>query len=101
MRLTWTDQAKRDLRDKITYIARRNPTATRRMRDRVQHGVRVLRTQPSIGRPGDLEDTRELVISGTPYLVVYGVTGEEVTIYHVHDGRQNWKRQSMPDEADD
>ena len=45
---------------------------------------------PLQGRPGRLPNTRELVIVGTPYLLVYRVTRERIDILRVVHGAQRW-----------
>lgn len=91
MRIVWTDQAKNDLSEQIRYIAVRDRDAARRQRARVHEAVSNLRDTPRMGRPGSLEDTRELVISGTPYVIVYALVNDVIEIYHVYHGRQNWQ----------
>ena len=43
-----------------------------------------------IGRPGRVADTRELIISGTPYIVPYRIKGEFVQIITVLHSAQRW-----------
>ena len=38
---------------------------------------------PALGRPGRYPETRELSVSGLPYLIVYEVSSEAVTILAV------------------
>ena len=38
---------------------------------------------PALGRPGRYPETRELSVSGPPYLIVYEVSSEAVTILAV------------------
>ena len=54
-------------------------------------GVQRVRSHPRIGKPGRVEGSRELVISGTPFLLVYDENPARVEILHVYDGRQNWQ----------
>ena len=49
--------------------------------------ARLLSANPFIGRPGSIEGTRELVISGTPYIVAYRVTVIEV-LFVQHGARE-------------
>ena len=92
MRIVWTHAAQAELRSQIQYIAVRNKDAARRIRQAVHQAVLLLADNPSLGRLGDLEQTRELVITGTPYLMVYGVVADEVQIYHLYHGRQDWRQ---------
>ena len=91
MRIVWTDAAKGELAAHIRYIAARDRDAARRQRSRVHEAVSTLSRTPRIGRPGRVADTRELVIDRTPYVVVYGIVGDVIEIYHCHHGRQNWQ----------
>jgi plasmid stabilization system protein ParE len=45
---------------------------------------------PVMRRSGRIEGTRELVISGTPYIATYGVDGETIRILRVLHGAQQW-----------
>ncbi len=52
--------------------------------------VDALRDHPNLGRPGRLTGTRELVVSGTPYVVPYRVLGDDVQILAVFHGARRW-----------
>ena len=90
MRILWTEPARRDLRLQVSYVAERNPDAARRLQAAVRQGVEGLADYPNRGRPGRYEGTRELVIVGTPYIVVYRVREESVRILRVLHGAQDW-----------
>jgi len=44
---------------------------------------------PGTGRPGEIKDTRELVVS--PYVLVYRETDEIVEILYLWHGAQDWR----------
>ncbi len=48
------------------------------------------RDHPRRGRPGRVAGTRELVVPGTPYIVVYAVGADYVRIHRVLHGAQRW-----------
>jgi toxin ParE1/3/4 len=54
--------------------------------------VEVLKTYPHLGRAGAEPGVRELVIGGTPYIVLYRVRGKRVTINTIWHGVQRKKR---------
>jgi toxin ParE1/3/4 len=54
--------------------------------------MQILRNAPDCGRPGLREGTRELVVPGTPYIVVYRNRGHAVQVLHVFHARQDWTR---------
>jgi addiction module RelE/StbE family toxin len=65
--------------------------------DRIRAQVRQLLQFPETGRPGRIEGTRELVISQTPYIAAYRITGDTVRILRILrmlHGAQLW-----PDEV--
>jgi len=72
------------------YIAHDNPDAAQRVYDRILRSVRDLADMPNMGRPGRVEDTRELVIPNTLYIVAYTVFDEQVVIIAVQHSAQKW-----------
>ncbi len=72
------------------YIARDNPTAAYAVHEAIRRQVGRLADHPRIGRPGRIKGTRELVVSGTPYIVAYRAAANEVTILRILHGAQRW-----------
>ena len=90
MRLEWTHKAMGDLREAGEYIALDNTEAAHRMATRIIEAVEYLIDQPNIGRPGRLSGSRELIVSGTPFVVVYWVRGAAVQILRVLHHARKW-----------
>lgn len=90
MTLKWTRRALRDMQHLHDYIADDNPAAARRMVARIREAASHLRRSPQMGKRGRVEDTRELVIAGTPCIVVYRLESEQVQIVAVIHGAQRW-----------
>lgn len=90
MNIRWHRLARRDLVALRAYIARENPKAAARMAKRIRDAVEGLADNPSIGRPGRVIDTRELVVTGTPFLVPYTVVDDQIVILRVLHGAQRW-----------
>ena len=89
MRIRWLRTALRNLEDEATYIAADDPVAARLVVARVLAAVAQLKEQPSLGRPGRLPGTRELVVAGTRYVVPYRVKRDTVEILRVfHTSRR-------------
>jgi toxin ParE1/3/4 len=80
----------RRLEDIRERIAVDNPTAARGIVERIRAAVTRLAVSPALGRPGRVVGTRELVISGTPYIVPYRVKGNIVQIITILHGAQRW-----------
>jgi len=76
-----------DIRERI---AADNPAAAARMVERIRSAVERLVASPAVGRLGRVADTRELIISGTPYIVPYRVRGDVVQIITVLHSAQRW-----------
>lgn len=87
MRVIWAPEARRQLAEIWHYIALDNPKGADRMVTRLVTAVEKLSHFPHLGRPGR-EDSRELVVAGTPFIVVYRVRGEEIRIGTVLHGAQ-------------
>lgn len=94
MRIVWSRRAVRHLAAIREYIAQENPKAAEEVALRILEGVGLLAEQPHIGRPGRVIGTRELVITGTPYLIPYRVRENRLELIAVFHGRQNWAKHS-------
>jgi toxin ParE1/3/4 len=90
MRVVWTRPALRELDAIGEYIARESPATAERNVRRILDEVDRLADHPHIGRPGRIEDTRELVVAGTPFIVPYRVRDESVELLSVFHGKRKW-----------
>ena len=90
MIVRWTAPALRDLEANGDYIARDNPTAADRVVLRILDQTELLSTHPEIGRPGRIAETRELVITDTPYIVPYRLRGGKIEVLAVFHGARKW-----------
>ena len=89
MKIRWLQNALRHLDEEAAYIATDNPEAACVVVARILEAVALLAAQPSLGRPGRVPGTRELVVQKTRYLVPYRVQGEQVEILRVfHTSRR-------------
>jgi toxin ParE1/3/4 len=75
------------------YIASDNPAAASHVVQRINRAVQRLQQHPAMGRPGRVPGTRELVISGTPYIIPYRVRGEDVELLRVFHAARKWPSQ--------
>jgi toxin ParE1/3/4 len=89
--IEWSDHAVSDLGAVLDYTEQEwgADAATRAARI-VYAAVQSLRTMPYRGRPGRVEHTRELVIQGLPWIVIYSVTERRVLILNVVHGARKW-----------
>lgn len=89
MRIIRRDSYAIDLDRIVDRIALDNPSAALDMWDEIERQVERLRDFPRSGRGGRVLETRELVVSGTPYIVVYLVS-DDVELIRVLHGAQQW-----------
>ncbi|MBA2848865.1 type II toxin-antitoxin system RelE/ParE family toxin [Thermosulfuriphilus ammonigenes] len=88
--LKWLRLALRDLDEISSYIAKDNPTAAQKVVQRVYEVALNLRDHPAMGRLDRVPGTRELAISGLPFILVYRVKGRRVEILRVLHGARKW-----------
>ena len=93
MQLQWTEPATQDL-DKIEeYISRENsPLVAIDVVLRVIETVEtILPAHPRAGRIGRVTDTRELVVEGVPFIVIYRQIGpSQMQVIRVLHDAQQW-----------
>lgn len=90
VKLRYTRQALADLDEAGAYIALDRPGAAAWVAARIREAIEELRRFPEIGRQGRVPGTRELVVSGTPFVVAYRVAGNEVSILAILHGARRW-----------
>jgi len=90
MRVRWTSPAAQDLYNIVRHIQRDNPTAAAKVGDQLYRVCSRLARFPSRGRRGRIDGTRELIVAGLPYIVVYRVQDTFVEILRVYHGAQDW-----------
>lgn len=90
MRVVWLRTAQRTLAAQMEWVAERDPWAAIDMGDAVMAAVGRLGDFPAMARPGRVPGTRELVVVGTPYVVVYRIEASAALILRVLHGAQRW-----------
>ncbi len=86
--IVWSPVALGRLREIRAYVAMDKPAAAERLATRIIAIVEALKSHPHLGRAGAVPGTRELVVGGTPYIVIYRVQDERVTISTIWHGAQ-------------
>ena len=86
--IVWSALARARLQEIRAYVARDKPEAAERLAMRIVAVAEALRAHPYLGRAGAEPGTRELVIGGTPYIVIYRVRSKRVTILTIWHGAQ-------------
>jgi toxin ParE1/3/4 len=66
------------------------PQAWEKLLERVEHLADVLLDFPLMGKSGLVPGTREFVLAGTTYILVFQLKGDAVVIVSVRDGRMRF-----------
>jgi toxin ParE1/3/4 len=90
MFIWWSTPATRQLAAVHEFIAVDNEAAATKMVSYIWDSVGVLARHPYAGRKGRVAGTRELVISGTPFVVAYKLRKNEVRILAVLHSAREW-----------
>ena len=89
-KIRWLHLALFDLHKLMGYIARDNSDAATKVAERIWGTTRMLSNNPAMGKPGRVPGTREMVVTGTSYIVPYRVVANEVQILRVLHGSRKW-----------
>lgn len=90
MILRWSSRASADMDDIEAFLEARNASAAIRIVDRIVEAIDRLRQFPRLGHDGDLPETRELMVPGTPYFIVYRPEPTAIEIVAVIHGARQW-----------
>ena len=93
MHVKWLEVALDSLIAEAEYISQDSPTAAHRTVVAILNAVEILKQFPASGRAGRVAGTRELVISGTPYIVPYRVRDDTVELLLVFHAARKWPSQ--------
>jgi toxin ParE1/3/4 len=89
--LRFTPEALEDIERIHAYVARsQTPARAYKVASLIRLAMNRLTAFPTSGRPGRVADTRELVVSRLPYVVIYLVRGDDVIIQRVLHQAQQW-----------
>ena len=94
MQLKWTDLAEVDLENIEAYITKENsPSVAIDVVLRIVDNVHlILSDDPRAGRQGRVKNTRELVVDGLPFIVIYRENSKVncIEILRVLHNAQRW-----------
>lgn len=90
MQIKWHEDAINDLVALRQYIALDNSQAAQRIADKILECVRLLKEHPLLGKAGRIHSTREFVVTGTPFTIVYLPHAGSITILRIFHQMQQW-----------
>ena len=89
MKLRWLSSALSELDRVHEYISQENPKAAKRVFMQIQEAGERLRQFPQSGRPVHVRGTREVVVTGLPFLIVYRITRDSVEMLRIFHTSQD------------
>jgi toxin ParE1/3/4 len=87
--IRWTNGAADQLEAIVKRIREDNAEAARTVVQTVLDRIGILEAFPSLGRPGEVEDIRELIAGF--YVIVYRLTSGVAETLHIWHGAQDWR----------
>jgi toxin ParE1/3/4 len=84
--IVWSPLARARLQEVRAYVALDKPDAAARLATRIVAIAEALRGHPHLGRASSEPGMRELVVGGTPYVILYRIRGMRVTINTIWHG---------------
>jgi addiction module RelE/StbE family toxin len=92
MRVKWTHKALDNLDSAVQYIAADKPSAASEVARKILNAAEALANQPGMGRPGRVAGTRELIITGLPYILPYTEKNGTIFILRVLHTSMKWPK---------
>ena len=89
--IVWSPLARARLQEIRAYVAVDKPDAAERLATRIVALVEALKNHPHLGRAGSEPGIRELVVGGTPYIVLYRIQKKRITTGTIWHAAQNRK----------
>jgi addiction module RelE/StbE family toxin len=90
LKLVWTVRSLGDRRQIYAEIEADSPRAAISVDERIEAAANRLLQFPESGRIGRIDDTRELVVTRTAFIIAYRIAGETVRILRVVHGARQW-----------
>jgi toxin ParE1/3/4 len=88
-KIRWAPAAAADLESIFDYLCEHHSTLAQPTIQKLHAAALSLKRFPFRGRVGLLGDTRELVLPPLPYIIVYGVEPEAVSIFRIIHGAES------------
>lgn len=85
----WRADARSNLAEIVSYIAERNPSAARRVREMIEAAILPVAEHPYLYRFGRVPGTRE-VVAHPNYILVYRVAVDCIEVVNVLHARQQY-----------
>lgn len=87
--LEWTPRASQAYHATLARIAEEDPRTARLVRERVEHALRMIQSQPNIGTPSLRRGVRRYPIPNTGHVINYRIVRHAVRIVLWYRARQH------------
>jgi plasmid stabilization system protein ParE len=89
VKLRFAPRARADIADIHQYIAQHNVTAATAVVQQIRSTSQLLARHPGLGRETDISGVRVFPTARYPYLVYHRVSGDQLIVIHIRDGRRD------------
>lgn len=83
------ERANAELSSAVAFLRQSSPRAADSLHLAIERALDSLEQFPNRGRPALIEGTRELVVPGAPYVIVYSVSDDEVFVARIRHTSQD------------
>ena len=90
MKLRWTHPALNDVAEIHAHIAAADRRAAAMVSSAIRHQTEMLCAHSMAGRAGRVDGTRELVITGYPYIVAYRIIENFIDVLAIRHTARRW-----------
>jgi toxin ParE1/3/4 len=90
VKIRWTRLARKDINTAYEYVADDGAGAADQFLERIHQAAAILLRHPMAGRTGRIPGTRELVVSGTPWILPYRIRRGFIDILALIHGAREW-----------
>lgn len=90
MQIRWTVEAVQDIVSLRSYIEKDKPKAAKQVVHKIFSAAKTIALHPNIGRLGRTPNTREFIVTGTPFIVPYRVQKGALEVLRVLHGAMEW-----------
>ena len=90
MKIKLSRLAAQDLQSAFDYISKENINAANSVIKRILESIEKLTNFPAMGRAGRVPHTKELVVSGSPFIIVYQVHQNTMYIVRIIHSSKKW-----------
>lgn len=90
MKIRWTAIAAEDLKSTHEYLSESSPERADALIERILSSIDLLELYSNLGREGRIKGTRELVVTGTRFVVFHRLHRHQAEILGVLHAAQKW-----------